>query len=97
MDVVWNNLELWGFRRTIEFIDFKELLSWMILEAKNLELLAVTAWTMWNQHNKVRWNQTAMALHQVASVSKAWWQEFKAQQVVVEGNMRQGSSGVEER
>ena len=26
-----------------------------------------------------------------------WWQEFKAQQVVVEGNMRQGSSEAEER
>ena len=69
----------------------------MISEAKNLELFAVTAWTVWNQCNKVRLNQIATTLHQVASISRAWWQEFKAQQVVVEGNVRQGSSGVEER
>ena len=66
------------------------ILSWMISEAKNLELFSITAWTVWNQCNKVRLNQIATALHQVASISRAWWQEFKAQQVVVEGNMRQG-------
>ena len=50
----------------------------MILGANNLKLFAVTAWTVWNQRNKVRLNQTATTLHQVASISRAWWQEFKA-------------------
>ena len=81
-------MELWSFRNTVGFIDFKELLSWIILEARNLDLFAITAWTVWNQHNKVRLNQTAMALHQVASVSRAWWQEFRAHQVAVEGHVR---------
>lgn len=70
----------------------------MILEAKNLELFTVTTWTMWNQHNKARLNQTetATTLNQGASISRAWWQELKAQQVVFKGQVRQGSSEAEE-
>ena len=97
LDVVWNDLELWGFINIVGFIDFKELLSWMISGAKNLELFAITTWTVWNQCNKVHLNQIATTLHQVALVSRAWWQEFRAHKVVVEGHVRQGSSGAEEK
>lgn len=49
LDVVWVDQEVWNFRNCIEFMDFKELLSWIIVEGKLLELFAFTAWTIWNQ------------------------------------------------
>ena len=53
LDVVWSDVELWNFRNSVRFMDFKELLSWIIAEDKNMELFAVTAWSIWNQRNKV--------------------------------------------
>ena len=53
LDVVWNDVELWNFKNLVRFMDFKELLSWIIAEDKNMELFAVTAWSIWNQRNKV--------------------------------------------
>ena len=38
----------------------------MIEEGKSLELLAYTAWSMWNQRNKVRLNLQACPSHHVA-------------------------------
>ena len=42
----------WCFRSEVEFIDVKELLSWLIAEGKSLELFAYTAWMVWNQETK---------------------------------------------
>ena len=70
-------------------MNFKELLSWIIVEDKNMELFAVTAWSVWNQWNKARLNQPVIALYRVALVSKAWWQDFRAQQVDTDEIVRQ--------
>lgn len=67
LDVVWANQDKWRFRGEIDFTRVKELLSWMIEEGKPLELLAYTAWIVWNQRNKVRLNLQASPLHQVAA------------------------------
>lgn len=94
LDVMWSNLELWGFRSAVGFVDFKEVLSWIIMQDKNLELFAFTAWTIWNNRNKVRMHQPAMALHQVVALSCASLFEFQARQVVSKAHARQDVSNV---
>ena len=76
LESVWANLELWSFQSTVQFLDFKELLSWQILHGKNLELFAITAWSVWNIRNRVRLHQPADALHQVTQHSRAWLVDF---------------------
>ena len=56
----------------MEFTCVRELLSWMIEEGKSLELLAYTAWTVWNQRNKVRLNLQACPLHHVTELVAEW-------------------------
>ena len=48
LDPVWANAELWGFRSSMQFLDFKELLSWLILQKKDVELFAAMVWMIWN-------------------------------------------------
>lgn len=74
--MVWADQEVWSFRHGIEFMDFKELLSWIIVEGKLLELFAFTAWTIWNQQNHVKLQLQAKLLHQVAEQSKAVMNEY---------------------
>ena len=66
LNVVWVDQGTWGFRYEIGFIGVKELLLWMIEEGKSLELLAYTAWNIWNQRNKAWLNLQGSPLHQVA-------------------------------
>ena len=66
LDVVWADRGIWNFRSEVEFMDVKELLSWLIAEGKSLELFACTAWLVWNQRNKTRLHLQAVSLHQVA-------------------------------
>ena len=40
----WVDRGIWNFRSEVEFMDVKELLSWLIVEGKSLELFAYTAW-----------------------------------------------------
>ena len=51
LDVVWSDVELWNFRNSVKFMDFKGLLSWFITEDKNVELFAITAWSVWCKIN----------------------------------------------
>ena len=44
----------------------------MIEEGNSLELLAYTAWSVWNQRNKVRLNLQACPLHHVAEQTASW-------------------------
>ena len=50
----------------------------MIEEEKSLELLAYTAYTIWNQRSKVRLNLQASPLHQVAIRSVEMLAQFRA-------------------
>ena len=70
LEVVWGDCEEWCFRSEVEFIDVKELLSWLIAEGKSIDLFAYTAWMVWNQRNKARVNQQAVLLHQVVEQAK---------------------------
>ena len=42
LEVVWADQGLWSFRNSIGFVDFKDLVSWIILEGKHWELFALT-------------------------------------------------------
>ena len=81
LDVVWAEPELWSFRGEVQFLNFKELLSWMIKHTQLLEIFAVMVWSIWNQRNRVRLNQPANAIHQIAHLSKNWLAKFQANQV----------------
>ncbi|KAL0017052.1 hypothetical protein SO802_004121 [Lithocarpus litseifolius] len=80
LDLVWGDPELWSFRNEVQFLSFKELLSWIIKHTQLLELFAVTVWSIWNQRNRVRLNQPADAIHQIAYLSKKWLAEYQARQ-----------------
>ena len=54
LDLVWDSSDSWSFRRRVHFLDFKELLSWIILQQRHTELFAWMVWTIWSQRNKVR-------------------------------------------
>ena len=44
-----NDVELWNFRNSVEFMDFKELLLWIIVEDRNMDLIAIMAWIVIDQ------------------------------------------------
>ena len=48
LDLVWVESELWSFRGEVQFLTFKELLSWIIKHTQLLELFTVTVWSIWN-------------------------------------------------
>ena len=70
VDIVWADLTLWDFRSSVNFVDFKQLVSWIVEEGKQLELFVYMAWLVWNQRNQVRVRVPATALHQLAEVSR---------------------------
>ena len=78
LDVVWADQGTWGFRYEIGFTGVKELLLWMIEEGKSLELLAYTAWNVWNQRNKVQLNLQGSLLHQFAELTREKLVQYRA-------------------
>ena len=51
VDVIWADPELWSCWREVHFLNFKELLSWIIEQQNNAELFAMTAWMIRKQRN----------------------------------------------
>lgn len=82
IDVVWNDAALWDFRFTSKFVDFKNLVAWIISHQKNSEMFAMLAWAIWNQHNNVRRQEPSCSLHLLAQTSKDLLQEFKSMQPI---------------
>lgn len=73
-DTIWDDSELWSYRRQIQFLSFKELLSWIILQKNNAN-------SSLSQRNHVclkTLNQFATALHWIAQLSKDRYAEFLA-------------------
>ena len=67
---MWADRGVWELKSEVEFMDVKELLSWLIAEGNSLELFAYTVWMVWNQRNKTRLNLQAVSLHQVVEQAK---------------------------
>ena len=65
-----------GFQNSTGFVDFKDLVSWIITEGKQLDLFAITAWSVWNQRNWVQVQESAIDLHQVAGAAKSSLDDF---------------------
>ncbi|KAL4626029.1 hypothetical protein ACB092_05G065900 [Castanea dentata] len=80
LDVVWENEDLWLCRWNNVFMDFKELLSWLVKHQQNVELFFITTWSMWTQRNQVRLNQPSCSSHLLASMAKERLEEFLAVQ-----------------
>lgn len=76
IDIVWEDSESWAYRRQLQVLSFKELLSWMIVQKQNVKLFAITMWLNWSQRNQVQLNHTATALHQIPQRAKEWLTEF---------------------
>ena len=76
LDVVWEDDGVWGFRRSSSFLSFKELLSWLIMNTQEIELFAVTAWSIWNQRNRVCMHQPSCSTHLLAATAKESLAEF---------------------
>ena len=69
-----------SIRQEVQFLNFKELLSWIILQQNNAELFAMTTWPIWTQRNQVYLHQIACALHQIFQISKYMFTEFLVSQ-----------------
>ena len=54
LDVVWLDSEQWACRTSIQFLDFRELLSWIMREHYKLELFSITVWAIWTQRNQTQ-------------------------------------------
>ena len=80
LDVVWEDESLWACRGTTTFMDFKELLSWMISAQQNTEMFSVTVWTIRTQQNQVRTNHPYCSPNQLANMAKELLSEFQAVQ-----------------
>ena len=65
-----------GFPKVKSFLGFKELLSWLITNTQEVELFAVTAWSIWNQRNRVRMHQPSCCTHLLAATTKEKLAEF---------------------
>ena len=89
LDLVWSDMELLNFRASVQFVTFKELLSWLIKNNHQLEIFAVTSWTIWNQRNWVRLNQPANSLHQIPHITKTWLANYHARQVTPDTTVQQ--------
>ena len=71
-------------RSSVSFVDFKQLVSWIVEEGKQLELFAYTTWSVWNQRNQVRVRVPTTALHQFAEVSHTTLNDFRSKVLDIE-------------
>lgn len=77
LDIVYANSVLWGFRRSTAFQDFREPLSWMITQSRNVNLFTYIVWAIWTQRNQIHLHKPAQALHQLPQLSKDRLHSFK--------------------
>ena len=75
LDFLWSDMQFWAFRMTTQFLDFKELLSWILKEHQHPKLFAFMVWSR-NQRNQTWVSQPSYSLHQLAQVSKEHLDEF---------------------
>ena len=80
LDVVQEDVSAQACREITSFMNFKELLLWLIKHHQNLELFPTTAWLIWSYRNRVRLNQPSCSPHQIAPLAKELLEEFNAVQ-----------------
>ena len=78
LDTVWEKSAHCRKCREISFLNFKELLSWILTQPSKVELFAMVTWGIWNQRNKALLNHVAAPLHQIFQISSERLAEFMA-------------------
>ena len=66
----------WQCKRNHTFVDFKELLSWLITNQRELEFFFTSAWLIWTQRNLLHLNKTSISSHQIATMARNRLAEF---------------------
>ena len=64
----------------VAFMDFKEVLSWMIRTKQNTEWFSVKVWSIWTYRIQVRTNQPWCNPNQLANIAKKLLTEFQVVQ-----------------
>ena len=54
LDTLWLNTDFWACQISRQFLDFKELLSWIMQNHQQLVLFAFTAWVIWTNRSQTR-------------------------------------------
>ena len=67
-------------RRDANFLDFKELLSWLLQQHDKVEVFVMTTWLIWTQRNQVRLHLAAASLHQILHLANDRFAKFLAYQ-----------------
>ena len=75
LNKVWDG-DSWSFHSNIQFTDFKELCSWILENGKPMELFAVQVWSIWNQRNKLRLNQSCRLTKDLQKMAVESWNEI---------------------
>ena len=78
LDTIWERSAHCQVCRETNFLNFKELLSWILTQTSKVELFAMIAWGIWNQRNQARLNHTAAPLHQIFQISTKKLANFMA-------------------
>nr|POE65828.1 putative ribonuclease h protein [Quercus suber] len=76
LDLVWSASSGWGHRSTSDYVDFRELLSWILENHAQHKLFAITVWTIWNQRNQIRHHVPSCSTDQIAQVALEKLNEF---------------------
>ena len=63
LDTVWADSELSQLHREANFLDFKELLSWLLQQHDKVEVFVMTTWLIWTQRNQVLLHLAVASLH----------------------------------
>ena len=76
LDVVWEDDMQWQCKRNHSFVDFKELLSWLITNQRDLEFFFTSAWLIWTQRNRICLSKTTISSPQIAATAREHLTEF---------------------
>ena len=74
LDSMWVATDFWTCRSSTQFLDFRELLGWILQMQNQPELFAFTVQGIWTQRNRTRVQQPGCSFQQLAQESKVDWQ-----------------------
>ena len=70
LDSMWVATDFWTCRSSTQFLDFRELLGWILQMQNQPELFAFTVQGIWTQRNRTRVQQPGCSFQQLAQESK---------------------------
>ena len=70
LDSMWVATDFWTCRSSTQFLDFRELLGWILQMQNQPERFAFTVQGIWTQRNRTRVQQPGCSFQQLAQESK---------------------------